>query len=432
MATAPQPIRKLSRRKRLAFVSLTILMAAILCEGLCWILLGVVEATYGFSVKDIQKELQVAGEFAKSEVEALHPYLGWVLNPQVKTQTKLFDRSIGVNSLGFSDEEQGIPKRSADRVLVAVTGGSVAWQLSVAGEQRLRDILEKSPAFRGRKLHLVRLAMSGYKQPQQLMALNYMLALGAEFDVLVNIDGYNEVALAIADNAARGTFAAYPQTWFARLHSFSDPRKNSISFRILQTRATRQQLASDRRQSWLSWSPTLNLIWYIRDRRLQQHLIAIETELRQSRFKDGHGFPAMGPAQLFHDTPGMNAHVVDIWSNCSQAMQKLCAASGITYVHILQPNQYLPGSKPMTPEEREKCYYEKQGYGEAIAAVYPAAKERVEILRKQGVDCHDLTMIFQNVHERVYADPFCHLNEHGNELLAKATAELILAALEKK
>jgi len=35
----------------------------------------------------------------------------------------------------------------------------------------------------------------GYKQPQQLLVLSYFLSIGQPFDMVMNIDGFNEVAL---------------------------------------------------------------------------------------------------------------------------------------------------------------------------------------------------------------------------------------------
>ena len=43
--------------------------------------------------------------------ESIHPYLGWVMNPQVNPGTDFLHRHIPVNSLGFDDFEHGIPKR---------------------------------------------------------------------------------------------------------------------------------------------------------------------------------------------------------------------------------------------------------------------------------------------------------------------------------
>lgn len=42
---------------------------------------------------------------------------------------------------------------------------------------------------------VLNLGQGGWKQPQQLLALNYFLSLGQRFDVIVNLDGFNEIAL---------------------------------------------------------------------------------------------------------------------------------------------------------------------------------------------------------------------------------------------
>lgn len=425
-------VRKLSRGKRLIFGTAALLLAWLITELVAWMVLSYVEHAYKFSAHEIQTGLMRTGKSAGTPAEAIHPYLGWVLNPQGNSSSRLFDRTIPVNSLGFSDEEHGIPRRRPDRIVVAITGGSVAWQVSVAGEKLLRQELAQDPRFQGKTLQLVRLAMSGYKQPQQLLALTYMLALGAEFDVLVNIDGYNEVALTIAENAEAGIFAAYPRMWSARMQDVVDPRKQSLSYRLFQARGLRQQIAEDRLHSWLRSSPTLNLIWLIRHKRLEHQIVEFEFELRQQKFRQGAGFAAVGPGQLYQGLAGLHAHVVDLWANSSLQMQRLCQENGIAYLHILQPNQYLPDSKPMTAKEREKFVFPDQEYGHAIQAVYPLMIKRGAILQENGVDLHDLTMLFRQVQEPIYADPFCHYNQRGNDLLAKAIADAIKAGLDRE
>ena len=49
----------------------------------------------------------------------------------------------------------------------------------------------------------------GYKQPQQLLILSYFLSIGQSFDVVVNIDGFNEVAMSPL-NDARGLDISMP------------------------------------------------------------------------------------------------------------------------------------------------------------------------------------------------------------------------------
>lgn len=59
----------------------------------------------------------------------------------------------------------------------------------------LKSVLDRHSATLGKNFIVINFATDGYKQPQQLMILNYLLALGAEFDVVINLDGFNEVSL---------------------------------------------------------------------------------------------------------------------------------------------------------------------------------------------------------------------------------------------
>ena len=68
----------------------------------------------------------------------------------------------------------------------------------------LEQELSQLPRFSGKSFRFVRLAIDGNKQPQQLMTLNYLLTLGAEFDIVINLDGVNEASLPGMDNVPYG------------------------------------------------------------------------------------------------------------------------------------------------------------------------------------------------------------------------------------
>ena len=53
------------------------------------------------------------------------------------------------------------------------------------------------------------LSHEGYKQPQQLLVPTYFLSIGQVFDLVVNIDGFNEVALSSV-NHQRGLDISMP------------------------------------------------------------------------------------------------------------------------------------------------------------------------------------------------------------------------------
>lgn len=129
-----------------------------------------------------------------------------------------------------------------------------------------REKLSAHPLLKGRKIQFVRLAMPGYKQPQHLMAYNFLLTLGAEFDALVNIDGYNETVLTICENAKSETAISYPRAWHGRVISMADPSVSADAARLLQLRGKRQQMAKNALTSIWRWSHLYNLVWLIRDR----------------------------------------------------------------------------------------------------------------------------------------------------------------------
>jgi hypothetical protein len=419
------------RWKRWLFRAGALAIGLLLTELLCWAGLHF----FGYSLTSLHKlqgDLARTGLRTGSSGEVIHPYLGWVLNPETNAGTHVNGRELPVSSLGFLDDEREIPERSDERLVVVVVGGSVAWQMTAIGEERLVETLASRPEAAGKEIVLIRLALPGYKQPQQLMALNYLLSLGAEFDAVVNVDGYNEIALAVSENHQAGVFLAYPRTWHARMLDVVDPRAYGLSFRLLEARAKRQLNAQAMLDSPLKWSPTRNLIWLLQQRYYDYAITEIGYELMQRQTGQGRGFHADGPPQQYEDEDGLFTHAVDLWANCSLQLERLCAANDAVYVHVLQPNQYLPGSKPMGSEEREDMFDEDQAYGIAVARGYPVLIERGAELRHAGVSFADLTMLFAETPEPIYIDRFCHYNQLGNDMLAEAVANLVGEALATK
>ena len=418
--------------KKWCFRALLLVILVPVVELASWIALRVTERDHSLAeLYANQQQLAAAGSGPDNRAEVIHPYLGWTMNPQTQAQVEVAGHQVAVNALGFVDDGPGLLKRSSERFIVGIAGGSVAQQLSVQSRETLARRLSEIPGLRGRKIEVVRMAMSGYKQPQQLMALNYLLALGAEFDVVVNIDGYNELALSDCENHAVGVFTAYPRAWHVMTKDIVDPRKYAPSYRLLELRANRQSAAAAVIASPLRHSPTRKLIWRIRDASMRRELTQLGVELMSERKSLGRSFVESGPAQLDQDETSVFEHIADLWRRSSLQMHHLCRGNGINYIHVLQPNQYVTGSKPLGDSERRRAVYENQGYGRAVRQGYPLLLREGERLRRAGVDFHDLTRLFESISEPIYIDLFCHYNQQGNDLLAGALADIIRTAVEK-
>ena len=146
---------------------------------------------------------------------ALHPYFGPTHRPGVP-----FDipealkpgagAPVATNNLGFAAPfDYPVAKRDANQVFVGIFGGSVAGWFCQVGAGRMVEALHARPAFASREIVPICVSHEGYKQPQQLLLLSYLLSRGQTFDVVLNIDGFNEVALG-AINDAKGWASSMP------------------------------------------------------------------------------------------------------------------------------------------------------------------------------------------------------------------------------
>ena len=358
--------------------------------------------------------------------EAIHPYLGWVLNPDLHPAQEAGGRLFPVNRFGLVDDGITVYRRAPDQCLVGIVGGSVAQQVSLLSDGLLKSRLEAAPELKGRRVKFVRLALSGHKQPQQLMSLSYLLALGGELDVLVNIDGYNEVALSITENAVAGVALSYPRLWQHRLQDVVDPRVESSSFRLLKLRASRREAAQLAESPWLRSSPTANLVWLAYDKWVERSLIALGDEIRTHQDSHGRGFARSGPVNDSRSEKALSEEACRLWRDCSRQLHRLCAANGIRYVHVLQPSQYDAGSKPLTDYEKEKCYVDHEHFADAIRTTYPLLRQAGGELKAEGVTFCDATQLFAKETETIYSDWVCHFNQKGNDLLAEKVAACVI------
>jgi len=426
--TNPEAARlRISPRRRIVFTCLMLLMVYIAAELICVVVMSFMNlGPLQSRLRSIQTDIASGSGVSGAANEPIHPYLGWIHNPQTSPIEKWNGYEIPVNGLGFKDNGHSIYTRSDDLFIVGIAGGSVAFQFSWAAEELLKERLQGHPRVRGRRIQFVRMALSGYKQPQQLMAYNFLMSLGAEFDLIVNIDGFNETTLAILENAELDTAIVYPRSWHARSISMLDPRDSADAAQLLHLKGKRQEMAKDILASNFQWSPLLNLVWYTRDQTAAGRLVDLGLSISKNRRSS---FVNHGPENA-HDGTLLEEDVVAIWMRCSRQMHQLCRANGTLYLHVLQPNQYVPGSKPLSEFELKKCI-DPQGQTRAVVMnLFPQLQKKSEELRKYGVAFSDQTQVFSGVSETLYVDPWCHFNTEGNRILGEAISVVLLDMLD--
>lgn len=429
METATPPVvRTLSRRKILVFVAV---LAVFVCGITELAALAAFRFTYGvsFSYERLQnerrnlipKELPPQERAAHLNMAALHPYLGFVTDPD---QANHSEKEYSEHGLFRLDD--AIQKRQPGKVIIGIMGGSVATHFSQRGAAALRRELEESGRFSGKQLVLVNLANGGYKQPQQLMALNYFLAQGAEFDILVNLDGFNEIALHPRFNAEAGVFPIYPVNWRG-LTNVPDAGERELIAAAAVHRQEQRNLAKQFSRTPWRFSVTANFLWKCLHQRAEKSVG--DCQLAMLARRQQATYQSVGPRSNLNNDD-TDVELVAIWQRCSVQLDRLCRANGITYYHFLQPNQYVPGSKKMNDEERAAAFLDNHSMKGSVERCYPRLTRVGVDLKRQGIRFHDLTMLFAERKEPIYYDTCCHINAHGNEIMAGAIARVIAATAE--
>jgi hypothetical protein len=321
-----------------------------------------------------------------------------------------------------------------DTVVVGIFGGSVAFWFSVQGVDALLQELARIPRFHGKRFVVVRTALGGSKQPQQLMALSYLLALGGHFDVVINLDGFNEIALAPGSLVPKNVFPFFPRGWPDLLGEAGDPQFSRLVGRALYLEELAGRRAEQFSRPVLRHSVLANTLWRILDRSLAGQLARARVDLESYKPTapvERRDYASVGPRRPYASPQEMYRDLVGFWSRSSLQMERLCAANGILYFHFLQPNQYLEGAKPMSGAERKAALWPGSGFERDVRAAYPLLTEAGRALAAEGVAFSDLTRVFEQVQEPLYIDNCCHFNPRGSQILGHAMGRDIARALEK-
>ena len=103
----------------------------------------------------------------------------------------------------------------------------------------------------------------------------------------------------------------------------------------------------------------------------------------------------------------------------------ICSRRGLPYLHLLQPNQYVTGSKPFGDAERAVAIDPAHPWAGFAREGYPLLRARGAALAEEGIAFYDLTQIYRDVADPIYRDTCCHVNGRGNRVLARRLAEIL-------
>lgn len=374
-----------------------------------------------------------ADDFAGKSVvvkEKLHPYFGYVTDGKLRTDNCQSDDPQDCYTRIKVPSDKPFAKRGPDKLIVGLLGGSVAVGTSSGGTGTLyKQYLGELPEYQGREVILYTMSSGGFRQPQQMMMLNYYISLGAEFDLIINLDGFNDVAIPASQWAHNELHPSFPRSWNHRVAATVSDQMLEL---LASKKAAQQQhigFATFMANPIARNSAVFNLLWKIKHQSAMNQLSELNVEINavdsDADLKRDFRYEALGPDYQFTDWESLYDYSAQIWANSSRVVDSVARGMGAKYFHFLQPNQYIDGAKPMSEQERRVAIMREGGYGYFYKRAYPYLQKHAKWLIAQGISYHDLTFMYQDVEQPLYIDNCCHVNGQGSRLMVQKMAQII-------
>lgn len=330
--------------------------------------------------------------------------------------------------IGYEDPERPIEKtevpfeRSHNEVCVLIVGGSVAEQL---GDMRERMEAAISAGI-GKPVSVYNVAVGGYKQPQQMNVFSYLLSLGHTCDIVVNVDGFNEYDL-VFDNAEDGVNPWYPykRLWSLPVAGLRDIPSQSVAYEILQKQEKQVAVASLLKRTPLGRSYLLTFFWRVWNEGANKDIVALRERISEFGNSEEKLLAADGPAYDSEPNALMRKSS-QIWSQSSKLMHDMATANNMLYIHMLQPNQYVPESKRAVNETERRIAMGDERHTEVVPQIYALFQDDGGDLRELGVRFYDMTNVFYEEEGQTYRDVDTHLSPLGNEIFSDAISKILV------
>lgn len=436
-----------SIKNLLGIIFINILFTFVALESVSLAFYFLKEKTFYYTSKrqpqsqEFSKDLEKLGVRLEEEiVERFHPYFGYVMKQGAFPRP---DVNLKVNNYGFySRYDYPFIKKNSNQYIIGMFGGSVANDFAINDYiyNEFTRRLKKSPFFANKEIILLNFGVGGYKQPQQLLILNYLLAINQQFDLVINLDGFNEIALANINNTNKLDLA---MPSFQHIQPLTGLANNNLSFKVLQSMLDIRQTKKKLSQTIKDLDSCSFALCYTARSLQARHLI----NQYQEKLKDYEKQQKANANQLFDKNNVINLYqsqskvsdeqqqqaydqMISLWYQSSLTMSQVLKARKIPYFHFIQPNQYYPSKRVFTEEEKKLYIVTYSPYSNAIKSGYPKLLSKVEDLRKEQVNIFSAVNVLDGAKETVYRDNCCHYNNIGQNLLGDYISEAIIKVVK--
>lgn len=312
-------------------------------------------------------------------------------------------------------------KKSID---ILILGGSVAGAFGNECANALEDALKELPIWKERGVRVYNSARGGFRQPQQLHQLEYLLAIGYKPDIVIELDGFNEVGIGVA-NARVGVHPIMPSIAHWRQVASAmplGPRGLDAIVTVRLEQRTSQRILARAESLGLFHSAIATRFTQILLERSRARYSNASQAYEAELLRQEEQSLLVGPTFDGSDDDAIKLSS-EIWYRSSLEMDAICRLWNIRYVHLLQPTLNDEGSKPRTENERKENVVPKSWVLGARVG-YPMLRARGADLVARGVEFCDLSYLFVDVKQDLYYDG-CHFVHAGQQILLGRVVEIL-------
>ena len=253
------------------------------------------------------------------------------------------------------------------------------------------------------------MAISAGKQPQQFFISSYF---SRDIDLSLNIEGFNELT---SQNYPHRPLE-FPSLPISEMVT-DDKTLQTLYFGRLVRSLT---IAIGEKFQKLTYFPKNTIFFLYKTffklkRKLDQKLFMSKETTDKLALKEWYNGEKLSIKQL-------NKAKIKTWYHYSNSQYLLFKSLKKKSLFILQPNLWVPKSKPFSDQEKKFKHNSPFSPKTDVANSYRLAK----LLSKEALfKLHDFSNIFEDTTETVYQDNCCHLNEKGNYILINNIVEII-------
>jgi hypothetical protein len=356
----------------------------------------------------------------KGPIFQLHPYFGYVSKHDHDLKYSFSKADFKANNYGFySPYSYPFKKQHENQFVIGIFGGSVALSLSLfeLDYHILSQSLQQLPYFKDKEIIILSFANGSYKQPQQLLVLNYFLSIGQDFDMVINADGFNEVALSYLNNQHGIDIAMPNQLVIMPLVQLANkglsPDQLSLTLDVIQSKSRAQVALARMENCRLATCYALNWLQLKYEARKYNNERLRLSQLQESTRPNENSLVKVdGPATPLDDSVALQ-NIGFLWAESSLMMKNTLESRHASYFHFLQTNQYHDTGRKFSDDEQKIAFSGPSPYAEAARKGYPVLLSKSEFLKGSGIHFFSGINVFDNISGTVYSDNCCHYNEVG-------------------